>query len=60
MPVLKALHVDVFFGDSNSDIKAALDAGAYPVRVQRSTASSYTYSYTPGKYGELVLANTAD
>lgn len=55
---IKELNLDIFYGDSDSDIKAALEAGAVPYRIQRSTASSYRKKYNPGRYGEEIIENS--
>lgn len=44
-----------FFGDSDSDITEANEAGVPAIRVKRSEKSSYKAKYHPGKYGEFVL-----
>ncbi|MGM0441450.1 MAG: HAD family acid phosphatase [Elusimicrobiota bacterium] len=56
---LKKLNLDKFYGDSDSDIKDAMEAGVKPYRIQRSTASSYQEKYNPGKYGEEIIENSA-
>lgn len=56
---LKALKIDLYYGDSDSDIEDARNAGVRGVRIQRSPKSSYDDSYSPGRYGETVLNNTA-
>ncbi len=44
-----------FFGDSDSDITEALEAGVRPIRVKRSKKSDYTGKYHPGQYKECIL-----
>lgn len=58
--LLRRLDIVVFYGDSDSDIEAALDAGILGVRIERSVHSSYQKNYSPGKYNEPVLDWTAE
>ncbi|MFC2061412.1 HAD family acid phosphatase [Elusimicrobiota bacterium] len=53
------LELDMFYGDSDSDITAAQEAGVIPYRIQRSTTSSYKRNYNPGRYGEKVIEGSA-
>lgn len=53
--LIRSLRLTVFYGDSDSDIADALEAGALPVRVRRPAASSYTTGNNPGMYGEPIL-----
>lgn len=55
---IKQLELDIFYGDSDSDITAAQEAGAIAYRIQRSTASSYRKKYNPGKFGEEVIEDS--
>ncbi len=61
---IRSLRLDVYFGDSDSDIEDAMDAEAKPVRIQRSPKSSYRNKdgslrkYQPGRYGEAVVADS--
>jgi len=55
--VIKTLQIKLFYGDSDSDITDALDAGAIPVRVPRPPLSNYKSSNNPGKYNEYILPN---
>ncbi|MEA3506216.1 MAG: HAD family acid phosphatase [Elusimicrobiota bacterium] len=55
---LNQLGIDIFYGDSDSDITAAQEAGIKAYRIERSTASSYQEKYNPGKYGEEIIENT--
>jgi len=55
---IKQLGIDIFYGDSDSDIKDALEAGAAAYRILRSTASSYKSNYNPGMYGERIIENS--
>lgn len=44
-----------FFGDSDSDITEALEAGVRPIRVRRSKKSDYQGKNHPGRYNEFIL-----
>lgn len=52
---MRALHISMFYGDSDSDMEDALAAGAVPVRTVRPIASNYKGKNNPGKFRELVL-----
>ncbi|NLB34595.1 MAG: hypothetical protein GX817_02070 [Elusimicrobia bacterium] len=52
------LEMDIFYGDADTDITDAYDAGAIAYRIERSTESSYTEKYNPGKYGEPIIENS--
>lgn len=56
---LKKLGIDVYYGDSDSDIKDAREAGIKAVRIQRSPESNYQEKYNPGRFDEKVLEETA-
>ena len=49
--LMKRFKIDLFYGDSDSDIIAALKAGVHPVRVVRNDASVR-------EYGSNYLGNT--
>ena len=53
--ILKRDRFVAFFGDSDSDITAALGAGVRPIRVKRSPRSDYKGKYHPGQYQEFIL-----
>ncbi len=55
---LRQLEIDIYYGDSDSDITAAMEAGIKAYRIERSTASSYQKKYNPGKYGEEIIENS--
>lgn len=57
---IKANSIKVFYGDSDSDITEAMDAGIRAIRVERSNISTNKGKYHPGKYGEWVLINSAE
>jgi len=52
---MRAFHVSMFYGDSDSDMEDAIAAGALPVRTVRPTASNYKGKNNPGKFREFVL-----
>jgi acid phosphatase (class B) len=58
---IRELGLDVYFGDSDTDITDATAAGVRAIRVQRSRKSSYRNEdgtlrkYHPGDYGESVI-----
>lgn len=56
---IRELGIDIYYGDSNSDITAAQQAGIKPIRIQRSSESNYQAKYNPGKYDEEIVENTA-
>ena len=56
---LKKLGVDVYYGDSDSDIRDAREAGITAIRIKRSPKSNYQEKYNPGKFDERVLEETA-
>jgi len=58
--VLAKLGIDIYFGDSDTDISAALDAGCKPVRILRNPESSYKSNYNPGIYGEKIIKNSEE
>jgi acid phosphatase (class B) len=57
---IRQLDITIFYGDSDTDIKDAYEAGATGIRIERSTDSSYKTNYTPGIYNEVVIPNTTD
>jgi len=57
---LKTLGIDIYYGDSDSDISDAQEANIKPIRVQRNPKSNYDEKYNPGKFGEEILEDTAD
>ena len=44
-----------YFGDSDSDITQAREAGVIPVRIKRSRKSSNNEDYSPGSLGEWTI-----
>jgi acid phosphatase (class B) len=57
---IKMLRLDIFYGDSDSDISAAMEAGAKAVRILRSPKSGYKGKYNPGKYGEEIIKDSEE
>jgi len=55
---LKSIGADIFYGDSDSDITAAMEAGAVPYRIMRAPESSYKKKYNPGKYNESIIRDS--
>ena len=51
--ILKSLGIDIYYGDSDSDIIAAIKADVHPVRIVRSDASIK-------EYGANYFGNTND
>ncbi|MFQ6673319.1 MAG: HAD family acid phosphatase [Fidelibacterota bacterium] len=51
--VMKDLHLDLFYGDSDNDMIAALKAGVHPVRIVRHSSSIE-------QYGSNYFGNTLD
>ncbi|MBI4679355.1 MAG: hypothetical protein HY748_17405 [Elusimicrobia bacterium] len=52
---LEGGNLVLFFGDSDTDISEARKADVFPVRVKRSSRSSYQDDYRPGTMREIVL-----
>ena len=63
---IRETRLDVFFGDSDSDIMDAMEAGVRAIRFQRSEKSSYKNKdgsmrkYHPGLYGEEIVQGSVD
>lgn len=60
-PFIAKSGVDIYYGDSDSDIEYAAAVKEKPVRairVERSRLSTNKTGYNPGKYGEEVLADS--
>jgi len=57
-PFICERRIDYYYGDSDSDVTAAVTAGAVPIRVKRA-ADSYAKDYVHnGQLGELVLKDS--
>ena len=50
--IMKRLRLDLFYGDADTDMIAALKAGVHPVRVVRHKAS--IISYGPNYFGNTI------
>jgi len=57
---IRELDIKVYYGDSDSDIEAAKDAGAKGVRILRSPRSSYQSKNNPGIYKEQIIPNSEE
>lgn len=55
---LKRLGLNVYYGDSDSDISAAINAGVKPFRILRTNKSSYKKKFNPGAYGEEIITGS--
>lgn len=58
-PFIKQLNIKLFYGDSDSDITSAKEAGIRAIRVLRSPLSTYTKKLSLGKFDEEILKNSA-
>lgn len=50
--------ISIFYGDSDSDISEAYDAGIRAIRFLRSPISTNKGKYNPGMHGEVVLRDS--
>ncbi|HAX61685.1 MAG TPA: hypothetical protein DCX95_03880 [Elusimicrobia bacterium] len=57
---IRELNIKIFYGDSDSDITAAQEAGAKGIRILRSPKSSYKSKYHPGEFGEEIIPNSEE
>jgi len=57
---IRELNIKIFYGDSDSDITAAQEAGAKGIRILRSPKSSYKGKYHPGEFGEEIIPNSEE
>ncbi len=55
---IKKHNISVFYGDSDTDISEAHDAGVRAIRFLRSPISTNKGKYNPGMYGEVVLRDS--
>jgi len=58
--LIKKLRISVFYGDSDSDITTAQEAGAKGIRIMRSPKSSYKGNYHPGAFGEEIIPDSKE
>jgi acid phosphatase (class B) len=56
--LIQRLNLDVYYGDSDSDIQDAQKVDIKAVRIQRNENSSYHKKYNPGKFNEPVIEGT--
>jgi len=56
--LIKELGIDAFYGDSDSDMRCANEAGAMPLRIKRSPESGYKASYNPGCLDEYIIPDS--
>ena len=59
-PFIAKSHILYYYGDSDSDITAAVGAKAVPIRVQRSLASYAKDVPHDGQLNEIVLENSRE
>jgi len=57
---IKELGIDAFYGDSDSDMSYAEEAGAIPIRILRSPKSSYKGSCNPGSMDEFIIPDSEE
>ena len=50
--------ISIFYGDSDSDISEAYEAGIRAIRFLRSPISTNKSKYNPGMHGEVVLRDS--
>lgn len=55
---IKKHDISLFYGDSDSDITDAYEAGIRAIRFLRSPISTNKTRYNPGKHGEVVLQDS--
>jgi len=57
-PFICKAHIDYYYGDADTDVTAAVAAGAVPIRVKRA-ADSYSKDKTHnGQLGEIVIKDS--
>lgn len=57
-PFLCRNRIEYYYGDADTDITAAVTAGAVPIRVKRAADSYSTDAVHNGQLGEIVLENS--
>ncbi|MBN2406926.1 MAG: hypothetical protein JXJ19_04460 [Elusimicrobia bacterium] len=55
---MRKLKLDIYYGDSDTDMNDSVIAGVKPYRILRSTASSYKKKYNPGRYSEEIIKDS--
>lgn len=58
-PFIKKLNIKLFYGDSDSDITSAKQAGIRAIRILRSPLSTYKRKFSLGKFQEEILKDSA-
>ena len=58
--LIKQLGIDAFYGDSDSDMRYAIEAGAMPIGILRNPKSSYKRSYNPGSFDEFIIPDSEE
>lgn len=56
---IRKTHLAIYYGDSDSDVRSALNAGARPIRVMRAPNSTNRPMPANGALGEEVLVESA-
>jgi len=56
---IKDKHIAIYYGDADSDIRVAREAGARGIRVLRASNSTYKPLPQAGSLGEEVIVNSA-
>ncbi len=57
---LKEHKLKIYYGDADSDMKAAIAAGIRPIRVMRAQNSTYKPEPKNGKFGEEVIVDSTN
>ncbi|MBQ3644942.1 MAG: acid phosphatase AphA [Candidatus Riflebacteria bacterium] len=57
---IKENNIELFYGDSDSDITQAHNANIRAIRIERSPLSVNKTNYSPSAFGEEILENSAD
>jgi acid phosphatase (class B) len=57
-PFIAERHIQYYYGDSDSDITAAIAGGATPIRVKRSPETYAADKVHNGWYGEIVITGS--
>ncbi|MFT4012626.1 MAG: acid phosphatase AphA [Paracoccus sp. (in: a-proteobacteria)] len=57
---LKDHKLKIYYGDADSDMRAALEAGIRPIRVMRAQNSSYKPDPRNGRFGEEVIVDSTN
>ena len=57
---LKDHELKIYYGDADSDMRAAIEAGIRPIRVMRAQNSSYKPEPRNGSFGEEVIVDSTN